>query len=161
MPQFVRMPTSLTEQLPSYLMAMLPGNVIDDSFADFQSRYFFIYCDSGRDFAVAYQEQNALAHWGVAIPCKFAIAWEPNKYLLWHESLHLMNAKDCYNKFGINKCPNHRCIMRRAPSLANCGDRLTLCSKNIKRISRFSADVAASAETNGAPSLLYGQSELK
>ena len=97
---------------------------------------------------------KTITNWHIgalAIPCLFAIAWEPNEYLLWHETLHLMNAKDCYNKFGINKCPDPRCIMRRAPSRINCGDRLTLCSKNVKRIQRFAMDVATAADA-GNPS---------
>ena len=127
---------------------MLPGNVDDGSFSNFQSKTIFIFCDGDEDFSQAYQAHNELAHWGVAIPCTLAIAWEPNKYLIWHEILHLLNAKDCYNKFGINKCPNSHCIMRRAPSSMNCGSRLTLCSKNVKRIEQFGAHVAVAAMEN-------------
>gem|GEM_PF-5442972 len=141
-PKFSALPNNLVDQLPEYFIAMIPGNANEDSFQQHQAKYIFVLCDEHEAFVQAYQEQNELAHWGVAIPCSFAIAWEPNKYLLWHEALHLMNAKDCYNKFGINKCREPKCIMRRAPSRANCGDQLTLCSKNLKRIQRFATDSA-------------------
>ncbi len=58
-----------------------------------------------------------------------------------------MNAKDCYNKFGINKCPVPQCIMRRAPSRLNCGENLALCSKNVKRIQQYALTIATIAES--------------
>lgn len=149
-PFFSTLPADHVEQLPEYLIAMLPGRANSEkAFSQFQSKTIFVFCDGHEDFAVAYQEHNNLARWGVAIPCRFAIAWEPNKYLLWHETLHLVNAKDCYNKYGINKCPNAQCIMRLAPSHVNCGGSLSLCSKNVKRVQQFALDVKTAAEIDG------------
>jgi len=145
-PEFEELPDNLIDELSDYLISMLPGNVEDESFEHYRSRRPFVFCNGNEKFAQAYREQNELAHWGVAIPCKLAIAWVPRKYLVWHETLHLLNAKDCYNKFGINKCPNPRCIMRRAPMRETCGNQLTLCSKNLKRIQTFSAELAAHAQ---------------
>ena len=148
--KFSKLPDEHIETLPEYLVAMLPGRFDDGSFADFEFKRTFVFCNEQEDFVRAYQQENHLAHWGVAIPCTLAIAWEPSKYLFWHELLHLLNAKDCYNKFAINKCPNAHCIMRRAPSEANCGDQLTLCSKNVERIRRHAAEALVTTELRQA-----------
>ena len=140
-PEFSPLPIELADHLPDYLVSMLPGQAENEQLASkFSSHSIFVFCDQRDCLVRTFQEENELAHWGVALPCTFAVAWIANKFLVWHEVLHLLNAKDCYNKFGINKCPNLRCIMRRAPSLKTCGDRLTLCTKNVKRIQRFAAD---------------------
>jgi len=144
-PKFSPLSDTLLDGLAEYLVSMLPGKSHDELLGNYASKKIFVFCDGDEPFVKAFQDQNELAHWGVAIPCTLAIAWEPRDYLVWHETLHLMNAKDCYNKFGINKCPSPQCIMRRAPSPENCGGRLELCSKNIKRIQRFTAELAADA----------------
>ncbi len=138
---FARLDQSLRAYIPDYALSLLPGRMHSDEFNCFQAKRIFIFCNGHEDFVQELRTENELAHWGIAIPGKIAVAWHPSKYLIWHEALHLLNAKDCYNKFGINKCPNARCVMRRAPSRASCGDELSLCSKNVTRIERFATDV--------------------
>jgi hypothetical protein len=148
--EFTRLLLDHHPNLSDYLVAHLPGRVICQEFGELDSMRLFIFCDWTESFAEMYREENELAHWGVAIPGRLAIAWEPNKYLLWHEALHLLNAKDCYNKFGINKCPVDTCIMRRAPSKSSCGPDLVLCTNNRRRIHRYIAELEAisHSETN-------------
>ncbi len=124
----------------------MPGQRNEDRFEEYRGKRIFVLCERQQDFAVAYREQNQLAHWGVAIPEQVAIAWHGCKYLLWHEILHLMNAKDCYNKFGFNKCHEPHCIMRLAPSPNDCGGRLVMCTKNQKRIQRYVTELSAIAD---------------
>jgi hypothetical protein len=94
----------------------------------------FVLCDERHPFVAAAREENPRAHWGIAFPRRYAVAWVGNKYLWWHEALHLFNAKDCYNKFGINKCREPYCVMQASPTQHSCGGRLYLCSKNVRRI---------------------------
>ncbi len=68
----------------------MPGQRNEDRFEEYRGKRIFVLCERQQDFAVAYREQNQLAHWGVAIPEQVAIAWHGCKYLLWHEILHLM-----------------------------------------------------------------------
>ena len=135
-PSFKPLPVDLLPGLSDYLLSSLPGSVCDISYEEYEAKRLFVLCNGDEDFVSVYQGDNELAHWGVAIPCKLAIAWHPGTYLVWHEVMHLFDAKDCYNKFGINKCPNPTCLMRRSPTPSNCGHRLSLCSKNIKRVKR-------------------------
>ncbi len=153
---FSALDPSLFAELPSYLMSQLPGSRTKNSYAEssavfteFDSKRLFVFCKGNEDMTLAYRESNPLASWGVAIACKLAIAWVPNPYLVWHEILHLIDAKDCYNKFGIHKCPASRCIMQLVPSRIHCGERLILCSKNVQRIRRFGAEQIALSETDG------------
>jgi len=128
-------PSSI-ESLRSYLHRKMPGSdpTIDVQ-SEFDDKRIFIVCNESDPFVADAQKENPLAHWGIAIPNTFSVAWVNNPYLWWHETLHLFNAKDCYNKYGINKCPEPRCVMQASPTDATCGSRLFLCSKNQRRLS--------------------------
>lgn len=73
---------------------------------------------------------NPRAHWGIAVPRRFAIAWVDCKHLRWHEALHLYDARDCYNRFGIHRCPEAKCVMQASPTEVNCGSQLHLFEKH-------------------------------
>ena len=133
-PTFKRLDESIVHRVPSYLVSLIPGSIPREEFSDLAKKRLFVLCEPDDWFVEPFQLENELAHWGVAIPRRIAIAWEPREFLIWHETLHLLNAKDCYNKFGINKCTNGLCLMRRSPTRDRCGNRLMICSKNVKRI---------------------------
>jgi hypothetical protein len=155
-PPFASLPAKLVHELPGYLISQLPGTIQDDDeWTPYSDKLIFVMCSGQEEFVKVHQAQNDLAHWGIAVRCKFSIAWEPNQHLIWHELLHLFNAKDCYNKFGINKCPAKHCLMRRATHQPNYGygTKLTLCSKNLRRIQRF---VVERDSLSANPSDVYG-----
>ncbi len=122
----------------SHMKRNLPGSFRTDSdiSEELSSKRLFVLCPAGHPFVETARQENPLAHWGIAVPMCFSAAWVDNPYLWWHEALHLFNAKDCYNKFGINKCRDSRCIMQVSPTETTCGGRLYLCSKNQRRIAR-------------------------
>ena len=108
----------------------------DEHDASLLGKRIFVLCSEDHPFVRAARDENPRAHWGIAVPMTFSVAWVHNHFLWWHEALHLFNAKDCYNKFGINKCPEDRCVMQASPTRESCGGRLHLCSKNQKRLIR-------------------------
>ena len=128
----------LADQLTAHLCRNMPGVVTDDKdhHPSLQNRRLLILMPESHPFVSLAREDNPRAHWGVAVPGRFSVAWVNNKYLWWHETLHLFNAKDCYNKFGINKCREPRCVMQASPTEEACEGRLYLCSKNVHRLSQ-------------------------
>lgn len=129
--------STLWDEVYPHLKRNMPGVCPDDTdqHPDLSSKRLLILCDEGHPFVNDARNDNPRAHWGIGVPCKFSVAWVDNKYLWWHEALHLFNAKDCYNKFGINKCPEVHCVMQASPTYQSCGGRLHLCSKNVRRLS--------------------------
>ena len=123
---------TIVRHLEQSMPSMRFGPSLDDS--DLAQKRVFVLCDFAHPFIDNARSENPRAHWGIAVPMRFAVAWVNNPFLWWHEALHLFNAKDCYNKFGINKCRNSRCVMQASPTRFTCGDRLHLCSKNQRRL---------------------------
>ncbi len=132
------MPADLIDEIPAHLSRNMPGVVTDDcdQHPALSGMRLLILVSEDHPFVDTARADNPRAHWGLGVPCKFSVAWVDNKYLWWHEALHLFNAKDCYNKFGINKCPEQRCVMQASPTHRSCGGRLHLCSKNVHRLSQ-------------------------
>lgn len=134
-PTFSVQPLDCSEQsILAHLEQCLPGRSSETPSVDFDSKRIFVLCLSDHPFVELAREENRLAAWGIAVPMRISVAWVENPFLWWHEALHLFNAKDCYNKFGINKCKEPRCVMQASPTTESCGGRLYLCSKNQRRI---------------------------
>lgn len=132
----IPLPPELVDEVPAHLLRNLPGTVTPDEqqHPSLHCMKLLALCGADHPFVEVARRHNPRAHWGIAVPRRFAVAWVDNPYLWWHEALHLFNAKDCYNRFGINKCPERRCIMQASPLAETCGGRLHLCSKNARRI---------------------------
>lgn len=95
----------------------------------------FGFCANNEAFVTDVQLQNPLASWGAAMNGEFALVWTPNnKYLIWHEFLHLLYANDCYDSNGTSSCEEPHCIMQYIPNERNCNGSLTLCRYNYFRI---------------------------
>lgn len=137
-PRFNTLPLEATyDSVFDHLRRNMPGVNTDpeDQDKELLGKRLFVLCPDDHPFVVDARAENPLAHWGIAVPMCFSVAWVDNHFLWWHEALHLFNAKDCYNKFGINKCPENRCVMQASPTRYSCGGRLHLCTKNQKRLS--------------------------
>jgi|GEM_PF-7113928 len=85
--------------------------------------------------------QKAVAHvpwalWGARCGC-FALCYNcDNPYSVWHETLHTLGAKDCYDddkpeELNCN-CPG--CLMQYAPDEQTVGQSPRLCEANQKRV---------------------------
>lgn len=128
--------TALLSQLPTFCKR---GNV---SFAlsGQQDAGVFGFCAGDEPFVKDAQSQNSKALWGAALAGDFALAWKPNnKYLIWHECLHLLFAQDCYDGQGVTICEEPQCIMQYAPSEQTCNGDLVLCECSYSRITRMNA----------------------
>ena len=87
------------------------------------------------DSSIARCFRGDLRIWGGT--CRpVAVVWEPdNKYLIWHEILHLLGAEDCCDERGWGPtCGKSNCIMQYSPVKRLIGSWPFLCDKNITRI---------------------------
>jgi hypothetical protein len=106
-----------------------------ETFDTWPHRPLFVFCEREAEYAAAIRNENEKAAWGGARQGEFAVAWVPdNKYLVWHEALHLLFATDCYETSDSRPCDEPRCVMQLDPTGENCGHELYLCPKNLGRI---------------------------
>ncbi len=77
--------------------------------------------------------------WGIAYG-NLAVVYVPtDAYVIWHEILHTLGAKDCYDENDPEgnpgpTCELANCIMQYVPTEANVGEWPFLCEANIGRI---------------------------
>ena len=100
---------------------------------------FLVYCKGNSKLAKAAKEESPLAQWGLTNDYYLvsAVYKRCNKYLLWHEALHLFEVCDCYCYYNPNagvNCDLSNCIMQYEPLKETVGEWPFLCEKNIKRI---------------------------
>jgi len=97
-----------------------------------------VYCKPDSELATAARKQMPAAYWGCTVGSTLSAVYRlGNKYILWHEILHLFNANDCYPPDDPNRgptCELPNCIMQYAPTKKTVGEWPFLCQKNIKRI---------------------------
>lgn len=128
-----QLPTAKNELLHSCLKA-----IGDDFWMSHPLTYYrvFVFCGYDEEYVAAIKLREPGAQWGAAIEDHWALAWtRDNKYLLWHETLHLLCAKDCYDKVSYARtCTEPRCIMQYVPTAENCGAGFHLCEENVQRI---------------------------
>jgi hypothetical protein len=99
-----------------------------------------IYCNPIEIIVEEILKKEPLAKWGLTHPKRIALVYNHNKYILWHEILHLFGAEDCYdydNPHGKLKCGLQNCLMQYAPILKTVGERPVLCKENIKLIQMY------------------------
>jgi len=97
-----------------------------------------IYCDPSSNIAKAIKKTNKIAEWGLSTLKQISAVYEKgNKYIIWHEVLHLFGVHDCYdieNPNGPLKCELAKCLMQYAPQEGNVAPWPFLCKGNIKRL---------------------------
>lgn len=111
--------------------------------SDLKGTPLLIYSNADSVIAKAAEKENNLAKWGLmndqfAVSAVYKLG---NKYILWHEALHLFDACDCYCYANPNAGPNcelSNCIMQYIPTKKTVGGWPFLCQKNIKRIQAWS-----------------------
>lgn len=122
--------------LVDFLRSSLPGSRPSDrsNRGGLADRRTLAWLPPDHPFVAEAKRHTPSVEWGLAVPRRFAVVWHPNRLLWWHETLHLFGAKDCYNKFGVNKCPEPRCLMRCFSMREQDDGGLRLCGKNVRRI---------------------------
>ena len=77
-----------------------------------------VCCQRGSLIAQQARSTNPLAQWGGKLG-RLALVWQPdNRHLIWHETLHLLGAEDCYDdETTEGTCEKEpQCIMQYAPT---------------------------------------------
>ncbi len=113
-----------------------------------------VYCKKDSKVAEAAIKENDRAIWGL---CQdyysvSAVYESNNKYILWHEVLHLFEVCDCYcycNPNAGTNCDLTNCIMQYAPTPQTVGEWPFLCEKNIKRIRACNETRSTSSISDG------------
>jgi hypothetical protein len=104
-----------------------------------------VYCKPDSKIAQAAQKECNLACWGLTNDYYMVSAvYKPeNKYILWHEVVHLFGVVDCYNPehpHAGTTCELSYCLMQYAPQKGTVSEWPFLCQKNIKLIQNWSKD---------------------
>ncbi len=102
-----------------------------------------VCCRRDSSLAQAARAERPMARWGYSTPPVISAVYKPgNKYILWHEALHLWGADDCYLLANPNagpQCSLPRCIMQYAPTKETVRPWPFLCQENVELIRCHSA----------------------
>jgi len=108
----------------------------------------FVYCNPESYIAVSLIKQAHSPSWGVTVnPVAFVYKLE-NKYkhgkwIIWHESLHLLGVDECYDVNTLTRntdCDCETCIMQYEPSEKWQGE-FSLCNQNIHQLQGLAKSV--------------------
>lgn len=106
-----------------------------DKFGDLAN--LVVLCPPGSALYAIALQNNPLALWGINSDGLAAIYNLDNKYIVWHETLHILGAKDCYDLVKDNRGPNcelGNCIMQYEATEENVGPWPFLCKKNVSLV---------------------------
>ena len=77
------------------------------------------------------------APWGLATSTLSFVYEIRDKYIVWHETLHLLGADDCYDLSKNDRGPScdlPNCVMQYEATMTNVGTWPFLCKENLQRI---------------------------
>lgn len=103
-----------------------------------QSIPLLIYCGDNSELSEAAKKENTSAKWGLMNECySVSTVYKPgNKYILWHEALHLFDVDDCH-KGPLEPgptCGHYGCLMQYIPTKDSVCSWPFLCKKNIEQL---------------------------
>lgn len=123
------------------------NKTVENSFEDAQKKILksgtlpvLIYCDPYSPIAKSIKQKQPRAEWGLYHEQISTVYRKGNKYILWHEALHLFDVDDCYdinNRNGPLKCELENCLMRYAPQQGKVARWPFLCKENIKLLKNY------------------------
>jgi len=98
-----------------------------------------VRCSRGNPLAKTCLTAYPDACWGLTSCKMLAVVYDDRKVALWHEVLHLLGAKDCYDLPDRGPTCSHRrrhlpCIMQYEPIEGEVGGKLQICPENIELI---------------------------
>lgn len=92
-------------------------------------------CPDDHELAVAAMRNNPAAVWGGCLKPLGLTYCPDNKYVMWHEALHLFGATDCYALPDRGPtCEQPNCIMQYEPHASTVGEWPCLCNGNRKLV---------------------------
>jgi hypothetical protein len=100
----------------------------------------FILCPPHNKIATMSKKECPNAYWGFSNGQVSATYDLDNKFIIWHEALHLLGAEDCYDLSKGDRGPNcecKKCIMQYEPTKYTVGEWPFLCDRNIDRIRKW------------------------
>jgi len=93
-----------------------------------------VICPRNSNLAISAVNKKPKAVWGAHAGILSAVYGDYNKYIVWHEALHLLGVKDCYGSDAGPNCGLRNCIMQYIPTRQSVGNWPFLCGKNIDLI---------------------------
>ena len=95
------------------------------------------YCHQDSAIARSALREDGASPWG-AEWCGLAAVYQPgNRFIIWHEALHLLRAHDCYEEDDPYRrkpdCNCDSCIMQYVPTEETVG-KWSLCDKSVKKL---------------------------
>jgi len=100
-----------------------------------------VYCPSDSLIARIAMREQPSAVWGAAISPLAAVYSRNNKVAVWHETLHLLTAEDCYMEDNPSQkkpdCNLDGCMMEYAAPESTCESMPFLCDKNVHRLQQL------------------------
>jgi len=93
----------------------------------------YFACPETHEFAQASLRNNPDALWGSAYGALGLIYHRVDRYITWHEALHLLGAEDCYDLPDKGPtCELSNCIMQYIPCLSTVGAWPFICEENVR-----------------------------
>ncbi len=129
-----RLSDELVFGLNSYL-CQSPTDITRTAPPELLNKKIIVYCEREAEFAINARKEEPMARFGAARLTLYAMVWTPNKYVFWHEALHLLDVPESYNHLGQTTCEEQSCIMQWNPNRENCTDTLILCKNAINKAS--------------------------
>ena len=103
-----------------------------------------LYCRPDSKLAMAAKKQARLPSWGVTCGSFSAVYKPQNKFIIWHETLHLLGLDECYDENNPDvrrpDCKCEDCIMQYEQPDTWVGP-FSLCDKNIKLLKELAEKV--------------------
>lgn len=95
-----------------------------------------VCCSPGHPVTARCVEEAPHAVWGATEWLVALVYSSLNRFIIWHEMLHLLRAEDCYDPDDRDEvtCGFEGCIMQYAPTSCTVRQRPFLCDGNVQRI---------------------------
>ena len=117
------------------MRALALGDFLGDSFKRLPG--VLLACPENHELARVAEADNRKAVWGGVLG-RLGLTYRPEaRHVVWHEALHLLGAKDCYElpDEGPN-CGTAKCIMRYVPREDTVGEWPFLCQSNCEAVQK-------------------------
>jgi hypothetical protein len=122
----------------------ISGNVAETMFDEIGTlTTLVVRCSTDHPLAQTCLDADPDACWGLKNG-GLAVVYDDREVALWHEVLHLLGAKDCYDLPADPgpTCEHPRCIMQYAPQVGEVQGKLQICPENAERIQRVLSQIA-------------------
>lgn len=100
-----------------------------------------VRCPPDSRIALVAKKEHPIAKWGITCNRVYSLVYRMNnKYIVWHEVLHLLGANDCYcpkRPEAPRACGLAGCIMQYAPTQRKVAAWPFLCSASVAAVRSY------------------------